>query len=47
MLTGGYWGIKVEGIYWWVRGIGKQLAVGVCILGSCMVSGADWILLGD
>jgi len=30
-----------------VRGIGKLLTVGVCIVGSCMVSGADWMLLGD
>jgi len=30
-----------------VRGIGKQLTVGECIVGSCMVSGADSMLLGD
>jgi len=29
-----------------VRGIGKQFTVGECIVGSCMVSGADWMLLG-
>ena len=28
-------------------GIGKQLAAGECILGSFMVSAADWMLLGD
>ena len=31
----------------WVRVIGKLLNVGECIVGSCMVSGADWMLLGD
>jgi len=30
-----------------VRGIGKLLTVGECIVGSCMASGADWMLLGD
>jgi len=30
-----------------VRGIGKLLTAEVCIVGSCMVSGVDWILLGD
>ena len=30
-----------------MRGIGKQLTVGECIVGSCMVSGADGMLLGD
>jgi len=30
-----------------VRGIGKQVTDGVCIVGSCMVSCADWMLLGD
>jgi len=29
-----------------VRGIVKQLNVGECIVGSCMVSGADWLLRG-
>ena len=27
--------------------IGKQLAAGECILGSCMLSAADFMLLGD
>jgi len=27
--------------------IWKQLTAGECIVGSCMVSGADWMLLGD
>jgi len=30
-----------------VRGIGKQLLEGKCIVGRCVVSGADWMLLGD
>jgi len=30
-----------------MRGIGKLLTVGECIVGSCMVSGVDWMLLGD
>ena len=30
-----------------MRGIGKKLNVGECILRNCMVSGADRILLGD
>jgi len=30
-----------------VRGIRKQLTVRESIVGSCMVSGADWMLLGD
>jgi len=30
-----------------VRGIGKELTVGECIVGSCMVSDFDWMLLGD
>ena len=30
-----------------MRGIGKRLTVGECIVGSCMVSGADSMLLGD
>jgi len=46
VLTGCYWGIEWEGSYWWVRGIGKELTAGGCIVGSCMVSGADWMLLG-
>jgi len=29
-----------------VRGIWKPLTVGECIVGNCMVSGADWMLLG-
>jgi len=29
-----------------VRGIGKYLTAGDCIVGSSMVSGADWMLLG-
>jgi len=29
-----------------VRGIGEYLTAGDCIVGSCMVSGADWMLLG-
>ena len=33
--------------YWWVRGIGKPLTAGECIVGSCIVSAADWMLLGD
>jgi len=33
--------------YWWVRGIGKPLIEGKCIVGSCVVSGVDWMLLGD
>jgi len=45
--TGGYWGIEWEGRYGWVRRIGKELTVGECIMGSCMVSDADWMLLGD
>ena len=28
-----------------MRGIEKQLTVGECIVGSCMVSGAEWMLL--
>ena len=28
-------------------GIGKQLAAGECIVGSCMVSAAECMLLGD
>jgi len=47
VLTGGYWGIELEGRNWWVRRIGKPLTVGECIVCSCMVSGADWKLLGD
>jgi len=47
MPTGCYWGIEGEGRYWWVRGIGKLLIVGECIVGSCMVSDADWRLLGN
>jgi len=46
VLTGCYWGIEWEGRYWLVRGIGKLLTVGECIVGSCMVSVADWMLLG-
>ena len=30
-----------------MRGFGKQLAVGECIVGSCMLSDADRMLLGD
>jgi len=30
-----------------MRGIAKQLTVGECIVGSCMVNGADWMLLGN
>jgi len=45
VLTGCYWGIEWEGRYWGERGIGKQLTAGECIVGSCMVSGADWMLL--
>jgi len=30
-----------------VKGIGKLLTVGQCIVGSCMVSGAELILLWD
>jgi len=33
--------------YWWMRGIGKLLTAVECIVGSCMVSGADLMLLGD
>jgi len=29
-----------------VRGIGKQLNAGECIVGNYMVSGADWMLGG-
>ena len=29
-----------------MRGIGKELTGGVCILGSCMVSGADLNVTG-
>jgi len=29
-----------------VRGIGKLLNAGECIVGSCMVSGADWYFTG-
>ena len=47
VLTGCYWGIEFEGRYWWVRGIGKLLTAEVCIVGSCMVNGADWMLMGD
>ena len=32
--------------YLWLRGIGKRLTAGECIVGSCMVSAADWMLLG-
>jgi len=46
VLTGCYWGIEWEGRYWWVRGIGKLLTVGECIVGRCMVSGVEWMLLG-
>jgi len=45
-LTGCYWGIAWEGKYWWVRGNVEQLTAGECIVGSCMVSGADWMLVG-
>jgi len=30
-----------------MRGIGKQLTVGEIIVGSCMLSGSDWKLLGN
>ena len=30
-----------------VRGIGKQLTAGEFIVGSCMLSGADWMFLGN
>jgi len=43
----GEWGIEWEGRYWWVRGNWKKLTLGECIVGSCMVSGSDWRLLGD
>jgi len=46
VLTGCYWGIEWEGRYWGERGIGKQLTAAECIVGSCMVSGADWMILG-
>ena len=42
LLTECYWVIE-----WDLWGIGKQLAVGECIVGSFMESAADWILLGD
>ena len=29
-----------------MRGIGKLLTAGECIVGSCMLSAADWMLLG-
>jgi len=46
-LTGGYWVNECEWIYWWVTGIGKLLTVGERIVGTFMVSGDDWMLLGD
>ena len=30
-----------------MRGIGKHLTAGECIVGSSMVSAADWKLVGD
>jgi len=47
VLTGCDWGIEWEVRYWCVRGIGKQFTAGECIVGNCMLSGADWMLLGD
>jgi len=47
VLTGCYWGIEWEGRYRWVRGIVKLFIAGECIVGNCMASGADWMLLGD
>ena len=46
VLTGCYKGIESEVRYWWVRGNGELLNAEGCILGNCMVSGADWMLLG-
>ena len=45
ILTGCYWGIEWEGRYWWVRAIGKLLTAGECMVRSCMMSGADCVLL--
>jgi len=36
-----------RGRYLWLRGIGKQLNAGDCIVGSFMVRTADRMLLGD
>jgi len=47
VLNGVYWVIEWEGRYWWVRGLGKHLTVGECIVGSFKMSDADWMLLGD
>ena len=47
VLTACYWGIEWVVKYWCVTGIGKLLTAGECILGSCMVRGADPMLLGD
>ena len=45
-MIGCYWRIELEWRYWWLRGILKLLNVGECIVGSCMLSGADWMLRG-
>ena len=47
VLTGSYWGIEREMRNCCVRRIGKLLTEGMCVVLSCMVSGADWRLLGN
>jgi len=47
VLTGCYWTIGREFRNWCVTGIGKLLTARECIVWTCMVSGADWMLLGD
>jgi len=47
VLTRSYWVIECEGRNWWERKTGKLLTEGMCVVLSCMVSGADWRLLGN
>jgi len=46
VLSENYWGVELEGSYWWLRGYRKQMTVGESIVWICMFSDPDWMLRG-